>query len=294
VAAKLADMTGRVCVITGATRGIGRATAEGLARLGATLVLVVRRREDGAAVARELCHAHPAPPAEVVTADLASQRSIREAAEIIRAHHPVLHVLINNAGTIPKQRETTVDGLEMQFAVNHLAYFLLTNLLLDRLVAGAPARIVNVASGAHQGGTIDFADLQSERRYDPVRVYGRTKLANVLFTYELARRLEGTGVTANCLHPGVIATRLLADYMNLPLVGGAVARTFGGSPEAGAETSLHLAASPAVEGVTGKYFVESRAARSSRASYDEEMQRRLWDRSAELTELQGASAPGVE
>jgi retinol dehydrogenase-14 len=292
VPAKLADMTGRVCVITGATRGIGRATAEGLARLGAALVLVVRRREDGAAVARELRHAHPAPPAEVVTADLASQRSIREAAEMIRAHHPVLHVLINNAGTIPKQRQITVDGLEMQFAVNHLAYFLLTNLLLDRLTAGAPARIVNVSSGAHQGGTIDFADLQSERRYDPVRVYGRTKLANVLFTYELARRLQGTGVTANCLHPGVIATRLLADYMNLPLVGGAVARTFGGSPEAGAETSLHLAASPAVEGVTGKYFVESRATRSSRASYDEETQRRLWDRSAELTELQGASAPG--
>jgi NAD(P)-dependent dehydrogenase (short-subunit alcohol dehydrogenase family) len=294
VAAELADMTGRVCVITGATRGIGRATAEGLARLGATLVLVVRRREDGAAVARALRHAHAAPPAEVVPADLASQHSIREAAEAIRAHHPALHVLINNAGTIPKDRETTVDGLEMQFAVNHLAYFLLTNLLLDRLMAGAPARIVNVSSGAHQGGTIDFADLQSERRYDPVRVYGRTKLANVLFTYELARRLEGTGVTANCLHPGVIATRLLAEYMNLPLVGGAVARTFGGSPEAGAETSLHLAASPAVEGVTGKYFVESRATRSSRESYDEELQRRLWERSAELTALEGASAPGVE
>ena len=289
--AKLADMTGRVCVITGATRGIGRATAEGLARLGASLVLVVRRPEDGAAVAGELRRAHGAPAAEVVTADLSSQRSIRDAAETIRARHRRLHVLINNAGTIPKERETTVDGLEMQFAVNHLAYFLLTNLLLDRLTAGAPARIVNVSSGAHQGGTIDFADLQSERRYDSVRVYGRTKLANVLFTYELARRLRGTGVTANCLHPGVIATRLLADYMNVPLVGGAIARTFGGSPEAGAETSIHLAASPEVEGVTGKYFVERRATRSSRASYDEELQHRLWEVSAQLTALAGAAAP---
>jgi retinol dehydrogenase 14 len=200
-------------------------------------------------------------------------------------------VLINNAGTIPKERETTADGLEMQLAVNHLAYFLLTNLLLDRLIAGAPARVINVSSGAHQGGTIDFGDLQSERRYDPVRVYGRTKLANVLFTYELARRLQGTGVTANCLHPGVIATRLLADYMNVPLVGGAIARTFGRSPEAGSETSVYLAAAPEVEGVTGKYFVERREARSSRASYDEASQRRLWEVSAQLTALAGAAAP---
>jgi NAD(P)-dependent dehydrogenase (short-subunit alcohol dehydrogenase family) len=289
--ARLADMTGRICVITGATRGIGRATAERLAELGATLVLVVRRREDGAAVARELRHAHGASPPEVVPADLSSQRSIRDAAEAIRAHHPRLNVLINNAGTIPKERETTVDGLEMQFAVNHLAYFLLTNLLLDRLIAGAPARIINVTSGAHQGGTLDFDDLQSEHRYDPVRVYGRTKLANVLFTYELARRLQGTGVTANCLHPGVIATRLLADYMNVPLVGGAITRTFGGSPESGSETSVYLAAAPEVEGVTGKYFVERREARSSRASYDEASQRRLWEVSAQLTALAGASAP---
>ena len=289
--ARLADMTGRVCVITGATRGIGRASAERLAELGATLVLVARRREDGVSVARELPQPTGAPAAEVVTADLSSQRSIREAAETILARHPRLHVLINNAGSVPRKRETTVDGLEMQFAVNHLAYFLLTNLLLDALRAGAPSRIVNVSSGAHQGGTIDFGDLQSERRYDPVRVYGRTKLANVLFTYELARRLRGTGVTANCLHPGVIATKLLADYMNVPLVGGAIARTFGGSPAAGSETSVYLAASPEVEGVTGKYFVERRETRSSRASYDEESQRRLWEVSAQLTAPAGAARP---
>lgn len=289
--AALADMTGRVCVLTGATRGIGRATAAGLAELGATLVLVCRRREDGRAVARDLAEQHRAPMPEVVTADLSSQRSVREAADEIRERHAGIQVLVNNAGVIPKERETTVDGLEMQFAVNHLAYFLLTNLLLDRLIAGAPARIVSVSSGAHQGGTLDFSDLQSERRYDPVRVYGRTKLANVLFTYELARRLRGTGVTANCLHPGVIATKLLSDYMNVPLVGGAIARTFGGSPDKGSETSIYLAASPEVEGVTGRYFVGGRETRSSPASYDEALQHRLWEESARLTDLADAPTP---
>ncbi len=287
----LADMTGRVCVVTGANRGIGRATADGLAELGATLVLVCRRLEDGEAASREIAAGHAVPPPLVVATDLSSQRSIRDAAEAIRAAHPRIHVLLNNAGVIPKQREATDDGLERQFAVNHLAYFLLTSLLLDRLVDSAPARVVNVSSGAHQGGRLDFTDLQSERRYDPVRVYGRTKLANILFTYELARRLLGTGVTANCLHPGVVATKLLADYMNVPLVGGAIARTFGGSTEKGSETSLFLAASPEVEGVTGRYFVGQRETRSSPASYDEALQRQLWEESARLTALTGAPAP---
>jgi retinol dehydrogenase 14 len=287
----LGDMTGRVCVVTGATRGIGRATAAGLAELGATLVLVCRRQEDGDAVARELAERHPAAVPQVVQVDLSSQRSIREGVDAIRRRHPRIHVLVNNAGLIPKQRETTVDGLEMQFAVNHLAYFLVTSLLLDPLVQGAPSRVVNVTSGAHQGGVLDFGDLQSERRYDPVRVYGRTKLANVLFTYELARRLRGTGVTANCLHPGVIATKLLSDYMNLPLVGGAIARTFGGSVEKGADTSVYLAASPDVEGITGRYFVGRRETRSSPVSYDEGLQRRLWEESVRLTALAGAPAP---
>jgi NAD(P)-dependent dehydrogenase (short-subunit alcohol dehydrogenase family) len=293
VAAKipLADMTGRVCVVTGANRGIGRATAEGLAALGATLVLVCRRVEDGEAVARELGAAHRAPVPLVVPADLSSQRSVRDAAETIRAAHPRVHVLVNNAGVIPKQRETTVDGLEMQFAVNHLAYFLLTNLLLDQLIDAAPSRVVSVSSGAHQGGRLDFGDLQHERRYDPVRVYGRTKLANVLFTYELARRLAGTGVTANCLHPGVVATKLMADYMNVPLVGGAIARTFGGSTEKGAETTLYLAAAREVEGVTGRYFVGQRETRSSPVSYDVALQRGLWEESARLTALVTAPAP---
>jgi retinol dehydrogenase 14 len=287
-------MTGRVCVVTGATRGIGRATAEGLAELGATLVLVCRRREDGERVASAIAQsgrAPRAPRASVVTAELSSQHSIREAADVIRDRHPRLHVLINNAGVIPPTRETTVDGLEMQFAVNHLAYFLLTNLLLDRLAAGAPSRVVSVSSGTHQGGTIDFADLQSERRYDPVRVYGRTKLANVLFTYELARRVRAAGITANCLHPGVVATGLLADYMRTPMVDGAIASTLGERPEQGSETSIYLAASPEVEGVTGRYFVGRKETRSSPASYDERLQRRLWEESERLTASAGATTP---
>lgn len=287
----LADLTGRVYVITGATRGIGRSTARGLAELGATLVLVCRRREDGEQVARAFRGAPRAPPATVVTADLSSQRSIRDAAGVIRDRFPRLHALINNAGVIPTIRETTVDGLEMQFAVNHLAYFLLTNLLLDALAAGAPSRVVNVSSGAHQGGKLDFTDLQSERRYDPVRAYGRTKLANVLFTYELARRVRGAGITANCLHPGVIATKLLADYMNVPLAGGAVASTFGGSPDEGSESSVYLSASPEVEGVTGRYFVGRRETRSAPASYDEGLQHRLWEESVRLTAPAGAATP---
>jgi NAD(P)-dependent dehydrogenase (short-subunit alcohol dehydrogenase family) len=277
-----ADMTGRVCVITGATRGIGRATAQGLARLGATILLICRREQDGEEVSRELTP-HAAEPPEVVTADLSSQASIRSAAAEIRQRHPRLHVLINNAGVFTRRREVTVDGLEMQFAVNHLAYFLLTNLLLDRLKSGSPARIINVSSAAHGGADLNFHDLQGERGYHGSQAYSQSKLANVLFTYELARRLRGSGVTANCLHPGVIATKLLADYMGVPVAGGALARTFGASPAKGAETVVYLASSPEVEGVSGRYFVNRKAVASSRQSYDEVAARRLWEISEQLT-----------
>jgi NAD(P)-dependent dehydrogenase (short-subunit alcohol dehydrogenase family) len=277
-----ADMTGRVCVITGATRGIGRATAQGLARQGATILLICRREQDGEEVSRELTP-HAAEPPEVVTADLSSQASIRSAAAEIRQRHPRLHVLINNAGVFTRRREVTVDGLEMQFAVNHLAYFLLTNLLLDRLKSGSPARIINVSSAAHGGADLNFHDLHGERGYHGSQAYSQSKLANVLFTYELARRLRGSGVTANCLHPGVIATKLLADYMGVPVAGGALARTFGASPAKGAETVVYLASSPEVEGVSGRYFVNRKAVASSRQSYDEVAARRLWEISEQLT-----------
>ena len=277
-------MAGRVCVITGATRGIGRATAEGLARLGARVVLVCRRKEDGDAVARDITAQSRVVP-DLVTADLSSQTSIRQAAGYLRGRYPQLHVLINNAGVIPRNREVTVDGLEMQFAVNHLAYFLLTNLLLPLLQAGAPSRIINVSSGAHTHATLDFDDLQSERGYEAKPVYSRSKLANILFTYELARRLTGTGVTANCLNPGVVATRMLADYMGIARAGAALARTFGAKPEEGAETSIYLASSPEVESVTGMYFERKQPIASSRASHDEAAARRLWEVSERLTGL---------
>lgn len=275
-----ADMTGRVCVVTGATRGIGRATAEGLARLGASVILVCRRKEDGEAAARVIGAGSSTP--DLVTADLSSQASIRRAAGDIQSRYPRLHVLINNAGVIPRRREVTVDGLEMQFAVNHLAYFLLTNLLLPQLKAGAPSRIINVSSGAHTHVGMEFDDLQAERAYDPKDVYSRSKLANVLFTYELARRLQGTRVTANSLSPGVVATGMLADYMGVS-PGEGTASTFGAKPQEGAETSVYLASSPDVEGVTGKYFERKQARRSSRESYDEAPARRLWEISERLT-----------
>lgn len=278
------ELTGRICVVTGASRGIGRATAEGLARLGAKVILVCRRQEDGELVSREIAAESPIAP-EVVTADLSSQASIRQAAGYIRSRYPHLHVLINNAGVITREREVTADGLEVQFAVNHLAYFLLTNLLLPQLQAGAPSRIINVSSGAHTHATLDFDDLQSERAYEPKLVYSRSKLANILFTYELARQLTGTGVTANSLNPGVVATRMLADYMGIPLAGADLASTFGAKPEEGAETSIYLASSPEVESVTGMYFERKQPIASSRASHDEAAARRLWEVSQRLTGL---------
>ena len=285
--AKQADMAGRICVVTGATRGIGRAVAEGLAQRGATVVLVARHPEEGAKAAQEIAAGSLVPPV-IVTADLSSQQSVRKAAAELGRLFPRLHVLINNAGVFPRRREVTADGVELQFAVNHLAYFLLANLLLDRLRAGSPSRIINVASAAHDGAQIDFEDLQGHRSYNGSRAYSQSKLANILFTYELARRVAGSGITVNCLHPGVIGTRLLADYMGVPLAGRALASTFGAKPERGAETIIYLATSPEAENVTGRYFENKRPVRSSRESYDEATARRLWEISADMTGLTSA------
>lgn len=273
-------MTGKTCIVTGANRGIGKATALGLAKMGATVVMVCRSREHGEAALAEIKRESGSDSVALLLADLSSQAAIRHLAAEFKSKYVHLHVLINNAGIIPRKRSVTEDGLETQFAVNHLAYFLFTNLMLEVLKASAPSRILNVGSQAH-GASIPFDDLQSERSYSPTRVYGWTKLANVLFTYELARRLEGTGVTANCLHPGTVATKMLADYMP----GGLrfMAKVIGVSPEEGARTSLYMATSPEVEGVSGKYFVHDRAVQSSHASYDKTVAGRLWQVSAELT-----------
>lgn len=281
--ANTGPMAGKTCILTGANTGIGKATALGLAKMGATVVMVCRSLERGEAAMAEIKRGSGNDSVSLLLADLSSRAAIHRLAADFKAKYPNLHVLINNAAIIPKKRTVAEDGLETQFAVNHVAYFLLTNLLLDQLKASAPSRIINVSSQVHNGASIDFDDLQSERSYSPTRVYGWTKLANVLFTYELAHRLEGTRVTVNCLHPGTVATNMLADYMP----GGLrfLAKMIGVSSEEGARTSLFLATSPEVEGVSGKYFVNQGAVHSSKASYDKTAARRLWQVSAELTGL---------
>ena len=277
-------MRGRVCVVTGATSGIGRATAVALAGMGATLALVGRDRFRGDEV---LAAARGAGgDAELFVADLASQTEIRGLAARLLARYPALHVLVNNAGVVNLRHATTVDGIETVFAVNHLAYFLLTRLLFERLAGSGDARIVNVASEAHRlARGIDFDDLGHAHRYRGMRVYGHSKLANILFTYELARRTAGTRVSANCLHPGAVGTRLGHNNGRLATLLARALRPFIRTPERGAATSIHLASSPAVTGISGKYFIDGREARSSRASYDAGAAQRLWDVSERLTGL---------
>lgn len=286
-------MAGKVCMVTGANSGIGKATALELANIGATVVMVCRSQQRGEVALAEIKQKSGNELISLLLADLASQAAIRRLAEDFKRQYSALHVLINNAGIIPRKLQVTVDGFETQFAVNHLAPFLLTNLLLDILKSSAPARIVTVASDMHRGATIDFDDLQSVGSYRPVRVYSQTKLANVLFTYELARKLQRTKVTANCLHPGMVATKLLADGIGMPRALTSATKVIGSSPEKGAKTSIYLAASPEVEGVSGKYFVRQKAVESSKISYDQSLASRLWKQSAELTGLSESSLGSV-
>jgi NAD(P)-dependent dehydrogenase (short-subunit alcohol dehydrogenase family) len=272
-------------LVTGANAGIGKATALALARMGATVALVARDRRRGEAALAELRKKSKSSSVGLLVADLSSQRAVRELAEEVKRAYGHLHVLVNNAAVITRTRTLTVDEIETQFAVNHLASFLLTNLLLDVLELSAPARIVNVSSQVHAGGTINFDDLNGDRHYEPLRAYKQSKLANVLFTYELAKRLEGTGVTVNCLHPGVIATNLLDDFLARPRAMHVLTKLQHKGPEDGARTSVYLASSPEVEGVTGCYFVDKTAAPSSRESYDKGVRQRLWRVSAEMTGL---------
>jgi NAD(P)-dependent dehydrogenase (short-subunit alcohol dehydrogenase family) len=288
---EMPDLTGRTCLVTGATSGIGEETALGLARHGARVLIVGRSRERGERSLARIRAESGNGAVELLLADLASLAATRRLAQEVLETCPQLHVLVNNAALLTRRRSTSVDGFETMFAVNHLAHFLLTNLLLERLVASAPARIVNVTSGAHRIGRIDLEDLQSERRFGAWLSYGRSKSANILFTTELTRRLEGTGVTANSVHPGGVATRLGLDDS---LLSRAVARLFKPlllTPARGAATSLYLAMAPELEAVSGRYFAEEREARPSRHSQDPELARRLWQLSAELTGV-GARAGG--
>lgn len=288
------SVSGKTCVVTGANAGIGKETAVGLARSGAHVVMVCRSSERGERALAEVKAASGSDAVELMLCDMSAFASMRELSEQLHAQHRAVHVLVNNAGAMFARREQTVDGIEQTFQVNHLGYFVVTHLLLDLLQASAPARIVTVASHAHRRAKFEFDNLQGERKYSDLSAYSRSKLYNIAFTYELARRLAGTGVTANCLHPGVVASNfgLSASPAFRLLV--KVGRPFLMSSERGARTSIYVAASSEVEGVSGKYFDKCKQVRSSRVSYDVEAQRRLWKVSAELTGLgrDGARATG--
>ena len=283
-------MAGQVVLITGATNGIGEVTARELAKQGATLVLVARDEAKAQATLDDIQRETGNPNVSYLIADLSSMDEVRGLADAFRQRFDRLDVLVNNAGAMFTSRQETVDGYERTFALNHLAYFLLNELLLDLLQASAPARIVNVSSNAHQGAHIDFDDLQSAHGYQGMRVYGRSKLMNLLFTYELARRLEGTGVTANALHPGFVNTGFAKNNGGLVRLGmNLIGRLVAITPEQGAQTLIYLASSPEVEGVSGKYYYQCKAIKSSAASYNVEDARHLWEISAALVGLKEAT-----
>ena len=275
-------MQGKTAIVTGGTNGIGLVTARALAGMGAQVTIISRNAEKCAAVAGAI-QAEVGNPVEFIAADLSTLAGIMQAAAAFKQRHTHLHVLVNNAGAMFTHRQLTSDGYEMTFALNHLNYFLLTNLLLDVLKASAPARIVNVSSGAHLRASLDFDNLQSEKHFASMQAYGQSKLANVLFTYELARRLEGSGVTANALHPGFIATGFARNNGPLYNFGMNIIGLFIRKPEQGAQTSLYLASSPEVEGVSGKYFIDCKPVNSSPLSYDKALAEKLWQVSLELT-----------
>jgi len=266
-----------IAVVTGATNGIGKITARELAKKGYRVVLVARNAEKAARTATEIAAAAPGSLVETILCDMSSQKQIRAAAAELRHRHDRLHVLVNNAGGIWMKREVTEDGLERTFAVDHLGYFLLTTLLLPQLRQGTPSRVVNVASEASKVGKIDFDDLQGEKRYNPGRAYAQAKLANILFSSELSRRLHGAGVTSNALHPGAVASGFGFNDPGIFRFVVTIARPFLIGEEKGARTSIYLASSPDVEGVTGGYFVKCQPRLPPRRARDPETARRLWE-----------------
>jgi len=276
------SLKGKTVLVTGGTNGLGLVTARELARMGAQVTIISRNAEKCAAVAEAIKTA-TGNPVEFIAADLSTLAGIMQAAATFKQRHTHLHVLVNNAGALFARRQLTSDGYEMTFALNHLNYFLLTILLLDILKASAPARIVNVSSHAHEGASLDFDNLQGEKHFSGMQAYGQSKLANILFTYELARRLEGSGVTVNALHPGFIATGFARNNGIFYNLGMKVIGLFIRKPDQGALTSIYLASSPEVEGISGKFFVDCKAVDSSPLSYDQALAQKLWQVSLELT-----------
>jgi NAD(P)-dependent dehydrogenase (short-subunit alcohol dehydrogenase family) len=287
-------MNGKTVLVTGANSGIGLATAKGLAKAGARVVMVCRSKEKGQAARQEVIETSGNQDIHLIRADLSVQSEIHAAATEFTQRFNRLDVLINNAAIIPPSRELTKDGIETQFAVNHLSYFLLTHLLLNVLKASAPSRIVNVSSNLHSAGRFEANNVEAEKGYGigGVAQYNNTKLFNMLFTFELARRLEGTGVTVNALHPGVIATNLTRA---LPRPLNALYRMVMPKPESGARTSIHLASSPDVEGITGKYWANSAISEPAPHSQRKEDARALWEISERMTSvmLNKNTAPSV-
>jgi NAD(P)-dependent dehydrogenase (short-subunit alcohol dehydrogenase family) len=278
-------MKGKTVVITGGTSGIGEIAAERLAQMGARIVLIARDKSRGEAALARLHERAPGLGHAVHYADLARIPEMKRVAAEIAHKEPRIDVLINNAGAMFSSRRLTEDGLEYTFALNHMAYFVVTEGLRERLLASSPARIVNVSSSAHQGATVDFDDLQSAKGFGAMKAYGRSKLCNILFTRELARRLHGTGVTANCLHPGFVATRfgdqsggVISRFVGL-------AKLFAIPPEKGAETIIYLASSPKIAATTGRYFYKCGPITPSYAARDDRAALLLWERSAALADL---------
>ena len=278
------DWKKKTIVVTGATSGIGRATAIGLAKLDSRLILVGRDPGRAEETVAEIRKATGRKDVEIVRGDFARLAEIRRVADELLARTDRIDVLVNNAGVTMMKRTTTPDGYETTFAVNHLGYFLLTGLLLPRLRAAAPgARIVNVASDAHRWGPLDLADLQNEREYKAMKIYGQSKTANILFTRELARRLAGSGVTVNALHPGAVATRLGRGSGPLFDLLQSVISVFMKSPAQGADTSIYLASAPELEGVSGRYFANRKEKEPQPHASDDALAARLWGISEELT-----------
>ena len=277
-------MGGKVALVTGGTSGIGKATAMAMAAMGADVVVVGRDRGRGERAAEEI-RAQTGARVDLALADLSSQAEVRNLAEEFRRRYDSLDVLVNNAGLVQSTRTETVDGLESTFAINHLAPFLLTNLLLDMLKQNAPSRVVTVSSEAERWGNIDFDDLQSKKSYRGFPVYGMTKLANIMFTYELAERLEGTGVTATCMHPGAVNTRFGTNNRGPMTILFRLFKPFMRTPDQGADTVIWLASSPEVEGLSGRYYSDRKPLEPKKIANDPAARRRLWEESERLTGL---------
>jgi retinol dehydrogenase-14 len=282
-------MGGKTALITGGTSGIGKATAVALAAMGADVVVVGRNRDRGEAAVGEIKSQSHSESVELMLADLSAQDEVRGLADTFMERYERLDVLANNAGLVQSKRTETADGIETTLAINHLAPFLLTNLLLDRLKQSAPSRVITVSSEAQRWGDMDFDDLQSTQKYRGFSVYGMTKLANIMFTYELAGRLKGTFVTANCVHPGAVGTNFGKNNAGPMTLFFRAAKPFMRTPEQGADTLIWLASSPDVEGVSGKYFSDRKEIEAKKIAYDPAARRKLWEISEDLTGLKVAA-----